>query len=169
MFNPPYGMRLTENDIVQLYQEIGDVLKSNWSGHQAWIITSAMDAAKFIGLRPSKRIELYNGPIEAKLLCFDLYEGSRKEKSPDYRKKEDTGSYRTGKTKYDLGRKEFLKEVHKYVKNSQNTIRKQIRKMGSSCDWSKERYTLDKGLTEAVQEVFIRMYKDKLIYKGDRL
>ena len=101
LFNPPYGMRLTENDIVRLYQEIGDVLKSNWVGHQAWIITSAMDAAKFIGLRPSKKIELYNGPIEARFLCFDLYAGSRKEKSPDYRKKEDSGSFRTGKTKYE--------------------------------------------------------------------
>jgi putative N6-adenine-specific DNA methylase len=114
MFNPPYGMRLTENDIVQLYQEIGDVLKSNWAGHQAWIITSALDAAKFIGLRPSKRIELYNGPIEARLLCFDLYEGSRKEKSPDYRKKEDTGSFRTGKTKYESKPRPYRREENDY-------------------------------------------------------
>jgi valyl-tRNA synthetase len=70
-----------------------------------------------------------------------------------------------GKTKYDLGRKDFLKEVHKFVKESQDTIRNQIRKMGSSCDWSRERYTLDKGLTDAVQETFIKMYKDGLIYK----
>ncbi len=110
VFNPPYGMRLTENDIVRLYQEIGDVLKSNWSGHQAWIITSAMDAAKFIGLRPSKRIELYNGPIEAKLLCFDLYAGSRREKSPDYRKKPDSGNYRSGKTKYESNPVPFRNE-----------------------------------------------------------
>jgi putative N6-adenine-specific DNA methylase len=83
IFNPPYGMRLSENDIVQLYREIGDVLKANWTGHQAWIITSALDAAKFIGLRPSKKVELYNGPIEAKLFCFDLYEGSKKAKYRD--------------------------------------------------------------------------------------
>lgn len=76
---------------------------------------------------------------------------------------------KSGKTKYDLGRKEFLKEVHKYVKNSQDTIRNQVRKMGSSCDWTRERYTLDSGLTEAVQEIFIRMYKDGLIYRGDRI
>ncbi len=74
-----------------------------------------------------------------------------------------------GKTKHDLGRKDFLKEVHKYVKNSQDTIRNQIRKMGSSCDWSRERYTLDKGLTNAVQEIFVKMYKDGLIYRGDRI
>ncbi|MBT4916908.1 valine--tRNA ligase [Candidatus Peregrinibacteria bacterium] len=74
-----------------------------------------------------------------------------------------------GKTKYDLGRADFLKRVHEYVKDSQSTIRNQIRKMGSSCDWTRERYTLDKGLTDAVQEVFIKMYKDGLIYQGDRI
>ncbi|MBU1151830.1 valine--tRNA ligase, partial [Patescibacteria group bacterium] len=74
-----------------------------------------------------------------------------------------------GLDKYKLGRKHFLEEVEKYVAKSQNTIRNQIRKMGASCDWSRERYTLDKGLTNAVQEVFIRMYKDGLIYRGDRI
>ncbi|MFA6305314.1 MAG: valine--tRNA ligase [Candidatus Gracilibacteria bacterium] len=72
-------------------------------------------------------------------------------------------------TKYDLGREEFLKEVDKYVKNSQSTIRNQIRKMGSSCDWTRERYTLDEGLTNAVQKVFLKMYKDGLIYRGSRI
>lgn len=74
-----------------------------------------------------------------------------------------------GKTKYDLGREEFIKEVHKYVAESQNTIRNQIRKMGASCDWTRERYTLDKGLSDAVQEVFVRMYNDGLLYRGDRI
>jgi valyl-tRNA synthetase len=74
-----------------------------------------------------------------------------------------------GKTKYDLGREEFLKRVVEYVENSQDTIRNQVRKMGSSCDWSRERYTLDEGLSEVVQEVFGEMYKDGLIYRGDRV
>ena len=73
------------------------------------------------------------------------------------------------KSRHDLGREKFLEEVHKYVKNSQNTIRNQIRKMGASCDWSRERYTLDPGLSSAVREVFIRMYHDGLIYRGDRI
>ncbi len=124
IFNPPYGMRLTENDIVRLYQEIGDVLKSNWAGHQAWIITSALDAAKFIGLRPSKRIALYNGPIEAKFLCFDLYEGSKKEKSPDYRKrKDDPGHYRTGKTKYESKPRPFHRDENDTEANEGNEQR----------------------------------------------
>ena len=74
-----------------------------------------------------------------------------------------------GKTKYDLGREKFLERVNEYVENSKNTIRNQTRKMGSSCDWSKERYTLDDGLSRAVREVFVKMYNDKLIYRGDRI
>ncbi len=74
-----------------------------------------------------------------------------------------------GITRHDLGREKFLEEVRKYVKNSQGTIRKQIRKMGSSCDWTRERYTLDEGLSKVVGDVFVKMYKDGLIYRGDRI
>ena len=74
-----------------------------------------------------------------------------------------------GTDRHSMGREKFLEEVRKYVANSQSIIRNQIRKMGSSCDWSRERYTLDEGLTNAVQEVFIRMYADKLIYRGNRI
>src|SRR5680860_184681 len=74
-----------------------------------------------------------------------------------------------GKTKYDLGREKFLERVNEYVENSQSTIKNQTRKMGSSCDWSRERYTLDDGLSRAVREVFVKMYNDKLIYRGDRI
>lgn len=72
-------------------------------------------------------------------------------------------------TRHDLGREKFLHEVREYVKDSQSTIRNQIRKMGSSCDWTRERYTLDQGLNDAVEEVFIRMYNDGLIYRGNRI
>ncbi len=74
-----------------------------------------------------------------------------------------------GVTKEDLGRVNFLKEVDKFVKDSKNTIKTQIKKMGSSCDWSRERYTLDAGMTEAVQTIFVNMYNDGLIYKGWRM
>jgi putative N6-adenine-specific DNA methylase len=94
IFNPPYGMRLTEKDIVKVYQDIGDVLKKNWAGHQAWIITSEQKAAKFIGLHPSKKIKLYNGPKEAQFLCFEVYEGSKKEKKKFQGKKEFKQDYR---------------------------------------------------------------------------
>jgi len=74
-----------------------------------------------------------------------------------------------GKTKYDLGQEKFIQRVQEYIEESKKTIRKQIKKMGSSCDWSRERYTMDAGLTKAVQTQFINMYRDGLIYKGYRI
>ncbi len=74
-----------------------------------------------------------------------------------------------GKTRHDLGREAFLQKVEAFVRDSQDTIRNQVRKMGASCDWSRERYTLDAGLTRSVQEIFIRMYRDGLIYRGKRI
>jgi valyl-tRNA synthetase len=74
-----------------------------------------------------------------------------------------------GETRHTMGRERFLERVEAFVKDSRSTIRKQIRKMGSSCDWTRERYTLDEGLSSAVREVFSRMYKDGLIYRGDRI
>ncbi|MBI4457361.1 class I tRNA ligase family protein, partial [Candidatus Uhrbacteria bacterium] len=74
-----------------------------------------------------------------------------------------------GKTKYDLGREAFIKEVESFIAGSQGVIRKQIRKMGSSCDWSREAYTMDEPRSKAVAEMFARMYKDGLIYRGYRI
>jgi len=74
-----------------------------------------------------------------------------------------------GKTRYDLGREAFLKEIEKFIRNSKKIIKKQIKKIGSSCDWSRERYTLEKSLTRVVSEIFVQMYKDGLIYRGYRV
>lgn len=74
-----------------------------------------------------------------------------------------------GTDREKLGRENFLARVKEYVANSQNTIRNQTRRMGASCDWSRERYTLDEGLSRAVSEAFIRMYNDGLIYRGNRI
>lgn len=78
VFNPPYGERLEEGDIVALYKHIGDVLKSKFQNYEAWIITSNLEAAKFIGLKPSKKIHLFNGPLESRFLKFEMYAGSKK-------------------------------------------------------------------------------------------
>lgn len=75
----------------------------------------------------------------------------------------------TGKTRHDLGREKFLAEVEKYVEQSKDTIHKQIRKMGSSLDWSREAYTLDEARSRAVRKVFKMMYDDGLIYRGYRI
>jgi len=73
------------------------------------------------------------------------------------------------KTRHDLGRERFLKRVEKFVEESRNTIRQQVRKMGSSCDWSRERYTLDEGLTQVVKYAFVKMHDAGLIYRGYRI
>ncbi|MBI4250034.1 valine--tRNA ligase [Candidatus Uhrbacteria bacterium] len=74
-----------------------------------------------------------------------------------------------GRTRHELGREQFIAHVETYVAESRARIRTQIRKVGASCDWSRERYTLDKGLSRAVNEVFVRMYNDGLIYRDYRM
>ncbi len=74
-----------------------------------------------------------------------------------------------GTDKHDIGREEFLKRTKKFVGNSREVMAKQMRAMGASCDWSRFRYTLDDSLNRAVNEVFVRMYQDGLIYRGNRI
>lgn len=79
--NPPYGERIKLDDINQLYKSMGDNLKNHFNGYSAWIISSHMDAIKFIGLRPSSRIHLNNGQLKCLYMKFDIYEGSKKTKN----------------------------------------------------------------------------------------
>ena len=81
--NPPYGERLKPDDIIQLYKSIGDGLKQKYAGYNAWVISSHFDALKFVGLRPSRRIPLFNGPLECKFVNFQVYEGSKKAKNTE--------------------------------------------------------------------------------------
>ncbi len=84
ILNPPYGERMPVTEIEKLYKEIGDKLKKDFKGFSAWIISSSPEAIKSIGLRPSRRIHLFNGSLECRFLKFDLYDGSKKaSKNPD--------------------------------------------------------------------------------------
>jgi len=74
-----------------------------------------------------------------------------------------------GKSRFDLGKEEFIKEVWKWKEEKGNTILNQFRKIGSSCDWSRTRFTMDEGYTKAVQEAFLNYYKKGWIYKGKRI
>ncbi|MFM8342197.1 MAG: class I tRNA ligase family protein, partial [Methylomonas sp.] len=74
-----------------------------------------------------------------------------------------------GKTRHDLGREAFVEKVWEWKEQSGGTITRQLRRMGSSLDWEKERFTMDDGMSEAVQEVFIKLYEEGLIYRGKRL
>lgn len=74
-----------------------------------------------------------------------------------------------GKNKYDMGREAFLEEAWEWTEKYGGNIKRQFRKLGVSCDWSRERFTLDDDLVEAVEEVFMRLYEKGLIYRGDRI
>ncbi len=74
-----------------------------------------------------------------------------------------------GKTKYDLGREKFIEEAWDWTKHYGGTIEKQQKKLGCSCDWERKRFTLDEGLSDAVLEQFVNLYKKGLIYKGERM
>ena len=74
-----------------------------------------------------------------------------------------------GKTRHDLGREDFIERVWEWKKQSGGHITRQLRRMGASLDWSRERFTMDEGLSEAVKEVFVRLHDEGLIYRGKRL
>ncbi|KGJ94918.1 valine--tRNA ligase [Colwellia psychrerythraea] len=73
------------------------------------------------------------------------------------------------KTRHDYGREGFIDKIWQWKEESGGTIGKQMRRLGNSIDWSRERFTMDDGMSEAVQEVFVRLFEDDLIYRGKRL
>ena len=74
-----------------------------------------------------------------------------------------------GTNKHEIGREAFVDRLKEFIEGSRGTIRGQIRAMGASCDWSRERYTLDGALNRCVNETFVKMYNDGLIYRGHRI
>ncbi|WP_299490817.1 valine--tRNA ligase [uncultured Shewanella sp.] len=74
-----------------------------------------------------------------------------------------------GKSRHDLGRENFIDRIWDWKTQSGGTITKQLRRLGASVDWDRERFTMDDGMSAAVQEVFVRLYDDELIYRGKRL
>jgi putative N6-adenine-specific DNA methylase len=91
VINPPYGERIRLNDIIGLYRSIGDTLKREFAGYQAWVISSDQKALSFIGLRPSAKLPVFNGQLECRYVHFDLYQGSKR------------GRYMTGDQGTDTG------------------------------------------------------------------
>ena len=77
LFNPPYGERLQIN-MPEFYGKIGDTLKQGYPGTHAWFITSDLEAIKNVGLKPSRKIKVFNGKLEARLLKYVMYEGTKK-------------------------------------------------------------------------------------------
>ena len=79
VFNPPYGERLNI-EMEEFYGNIGDTLKQNYPGTDAWFITSNLEALKFVGLRPSRKIKVFNSHLESRLVKYVMYKGSKKAK-----------------------------------------------------------------------------------------
>ena len=79
VFNPPYGERL-DIDLERFYREMGDTMKQNYPGTHAWFITANLEALKHVGLKPSRKIKLFNGSLEARLVKYEIYEGSKRTK-----------------------------------------------------------------------------------------
>jgi len=85
IMNPPYGERLkTKEEINPFYAEIGSRLKHNYQGWETWIISGNIEALKYIGLRPSRKIKLFNGPLESRLDKYELYTGTKKQKNDNH-------------------------------------------------------------------------------------
>ncbi|MCK5917787.1 MAG: valine--tRNA ligase, partial [Cocleimonas sp.] len=74
-----------------------------------------------------------------------------------------------GKTRHDLGREKFIEKIWDWKEESGGQITQQLRRLGASADWSRERFTMDEGLSESVQDVFVQLYDEGLIYRGKRL
>ena len=77
VFNPPYGVRI-QGDIPDMYQKIGDTLKKNYSGSEAWFLTSHMEGLKYVGLRASRKIEIFQAKLECRFVKYEMYKGSKK-------------------------------------------------------------------------------------------
>ncbi|MBA3662585.1 MAG: class I SAM-dependent RNA methyltransferase [Bacteroidetes bacterium] len=78
ILNPPYNERMALAETEKMYKEIGDKLKKDFKNFVAWIITSAPEGVKSVGLRPSRKIQLYNGSLDCRFLKYELYEGTKK-------------------------------------------------------------------------------------------
>lgn len=77
--NPPYGERIKPNDLLGLYEQLGERLKHLFLGYSAWILSYREDCFEKIGLRPSEKIRLMNGPLECEFRCYEIFSGKRKE------------------------------------------------------------------------------------------
>ncbi len=78
IINPPYGERMVKDNIEELYKMMGDTFKKKFAGYDCWILSSNLEAFKHVGLRPTRKITLYNGQLECKFLKYEIYEGTKK-------------------------------------------------------------------------------------------
>ncbi len=78
ILNPPYGERMAKDNIEELYKTIGDTFKKKFTGYDCWMLSSNIEAFKHVGLRPSRKITLYNGQLECRFVKYEMYQGTKK-------------------------------------------------------------------------------------------
>jgi putative N6-adenine-specific DNA methylase len=78
VINPPYGERMVKDNIEELYKMMGDTFKQKFAGYDCWILSSNMEAFKHVGLRPTRKIALFNGQLECRFMKYEVYEGTKK-------------------------------------------------------------------------------------------
>jgi putative N6-adenine-specific DNA methylase len=76
--NPPYGERMSKDNVAELYKNMGDTFKKRFSGYDCWMISANMEALKHVGLRPSRKIAIYNGQLECRFMKYEMYAGTKK-------------------------------------------------------------------------------------------
>ena len=78
IINPPYGERMAKDDLPLLYKKIGDTFKQRFAAYDCWLITSNMEALKYVGLKASRRIPVYNGQLECRFVKYEMYSGTKR-------------------------------------------------------------------------------------------
>lgn len=78
IINPPYGERMVKDNIEELYKTIGDTFKKSFSGYDCWVLSSNFEAFKHVGLRPSRKIPLFNGQLECRFMKYEMYQGTKR-------------------------------------------------------------------------------------------
>jgi putative N6-adenine-specific DNA methylase len=81
IINPPYGERLKERDLTELYAMMGERLKHQYAGSTSWILSSSIESFKHVGLKPEKRLDLFNGALKCKFNKYKMFAGKRNERT----------------------------------------------------------------------------------------
>lgn len=96
IMNPPYGERMDKDDITTFYKAIGDTLKKKYAGYSCWIMSSNPEGFKSVGLKPTRRLHLFNGPLECRFMKFEMYGGSKRTKFQNRNEERGTGNQESG-------------------------------------------------------------------------
>lgn len=174
-FKKPYNPTETESKIYKLWEESGYFNPDNLPGQRQKTFTIMMPPPNVTGVLHMGHA--YGKTIQDIIIRYKRMRGFKALYLPGtdhaaiatQAKVEKEVLKKEGKTRHDLGREEMLKRIEDFAQNSHDTMVKQMKTLGLSCDWSREAFTLDNNRTKAVRTIFKQMYDDGLIYRGHRI